>query len=228
MSSVALHRLTVTTRSAGSQCLVLPSVDGLSLVDLLTDFERARSYEPVGGYGPAVRRDLRQAHLALWPRLTTHGVTLLDCTCGEPGCWPVTASILVGDERVCWSTFTQPHRPERDYGDLGLICFDRAAYVAALPAWDCPACEDLLTPEPVGGPANLRHLLAQIGSWVAAGILSVEPDSDPLDRMPPEPGGTAAYALRCTSCGQRFTMVAQAAERAWRGEWRPVLAAPVE
>ena len=69
---------------------------------------------------------------------------LLECACGEPGCWPLLATVTVGSAQVIWSGFEQPHRRADsagghwDYGGFGPFVFERAAYDAALrPAW-CP------------------------------------------------------------------------------------------
>ena len=34
---------------------------------------------------------------------------ILGCNCGEPGCWPLLVKIMVNDEIIVWSEFTQPH-----------------------------------------------------------------------------------------------------------------------
>lgn len=57
---------------------------------------------------------------------------ILSCECGEPGCWPLLVRITLGPDRVIWSDFEQPHRPQWDYDDLGPFVFDRAKYEAAL------------------------------------------------------------------------------------------------
>jgi hypothetical protein len=57
---------------------------------------------------------------------------LLLCECGEPGCWPLIASIDVTPDRVTWRNFRQPYRPKWDHSNLGPFSFDRAQYLAAL------------------------------------------------------------------------------------------------
>ena len=63
---------------------------------------------------------------------------LLECACGEPGCWPLLATVTVGSAQVIWSGFEQPHRRADsagghwDYGGFGPFVFERAAYDAAL------------------------------------------------------------------------------------------------
>ena len=65
-------------------------------------------------------------------------VQILECECGEPGCWPLLCRISVLDDRVVWSDFEQPHRTGGfgqapwSYAGLGPLRFDRVAYEAAL------------------------------------------------------------------------------------------------
>jgi hypothetical protein len=67
-------------------------------------------------------------------------VPLLGCECGEWGCWPLLAKIVVTADEVRWTDFQQPHRPKRDYSGFGPFGFRRADYEAAVraiaPAWD--------------------------------------------------------------------------------------------
>jgi len=63
---------------------------------------------------------------------------VLICPCGTPGCWPFLVKITVGDGKVIWSDFEQPHR-EKDYGrglwtyeTLKPFVFDQAQYIAEL------------------------------------------------------------------------------------------------
>ena len=65
-------------------------------------------------------------------------VTVLECTCGNPDCWPFLVRITVQDDRIIWSDFEQPHRARRDvfsrwsYDQLKPFVFDRAQYEAEL------------------------------------------------------------------------------------------------
>ena len=59
---------------------------------------------------------------------------ILECECGEPGCWPLLCRIESKDERIIWSQFEQPHRlgqdgkPPWNYSGLGPFEFHRSAY----------------------------------------------------------------------------------------------------
>ena len=63
--------------------------------------------------------------------------TLLDCVCGESGCWPLTADIDVGDDLVIWHHSRNGHR-EWDLSALGPFTFDRGQYEDALRATASP------------------------------------------------------------------------------------------
>ncbi len=65
-------------------------------------------------------------------------VTLLECTCGTPGCWPLVAWLALDASTVTRSDFAQPHRREWDLSALGPFVFDRAQYESALAAVESP------------------------------------------------------------------------------------------
>ena len=47
------------------------------------------------------------SHLACGPHDKT---VLLGCECGEPGCWPLMACVVVNDRDVIWHSFDSPER----------------------------------------------------------------------------------------------------------------------
>lgn len=113
---------------------VMPYVDDVPLTELVTAYEGARSFDVVGGYDRAVLNDLGDAQRFLgrerpWP---ARSVSLLECDCGFPGCWPLQARIRRSAGRVVWDRFEQPHRPRRDYTDFGPFVFDEGQYRRAL------------------------------------------------------------------------------------------------
>lgn len=60
---------------------------------------------------------------------------LLRCTCGELGCWPLSAIIDVEPDRIIWRDFRHGHRERWRYkklGDGGRFIFDRQQYEEAL------------------------------------------------------------------------------------------------
>ena len=99
-------------------------VNDRDLVDLVAEVERAfeantGAYEPL----PAQEVLAPSRHLLGEPQpLYKFGegrVALLQCECGEPGCWPLVARIDVTEDRVTWSEFAQPHRPQWEYTGFG-------------------------------------------------------------------------------------------------------------
>ena len=63
---------------------------------------------------------------------------VLECECGEPGCWPLAVRIELREREVVWSDFRQPHRgPHSNAGEwrydaLSSFTFDRQIYEQAL------------------------------------------------------------------------------------------------
>jgi len=56
---------------------------------------------------------------------------LMGCTCGEWGCWPLTAVVLAADDVVRWTNFRTGHR-DWDLSGLGPFEFERSQYETAL------------------------------------------------------------------------------------------------
>ena len=119
---------------------LLPYIDNVALVDLVSGFEHAAGYDVPGEYAGIILDHFNFGDLtayltgrpdsAYW---AIRGVTaLLGCDCGEVGCWPLEAHILIDDDVVTWRGFTQPHRPKRDYADFGPFTFRRSQYNRAV------------------------------------------------------------------------------------------------
>ena len=128
----------VVTVEGGARALV-PKIDGQSLVDLVAGYESRRGYEPSGGYAGIIPAHFNFGDLTLyyeaqedqqWP--SPGHAWLLGCDCGEVGCWPLTARIVVTPAEVTWSEFSQEHRPEWDYEGFGPFVFDRDQYAGAV------------------------------------------------------------------------------------------------
>jgi hypothetical protein len=103
-----------------------PFVNDISLTQLISEFEKAQSYEPAAGYSGIVPK---------WPGqlLGKLGAEyILDCECGEVGCWPLQCKIRVVGDDVVWDEFRQPHRAARDYSHFGPFVFEGAQYRDAL------------------------------------------------------------------------------------------------
>jgi hypothetical protein len=119
-------------------------IDGVSLIDLVAQYEEACGFIPAGGYAwcQAGRTLHRSRHFLgdpNWPQ-TNGKVSLLLCACQCEGCWDFEARILVTPEYVEWSEFEQIHRQPGspgghwDYSDFGPFRFDRRQYETALAA----------------------------------------------------------------------------------------------
>ena len=65
---------------------------------------------------------------------------LLECECGEPGCWRLLCRVTVTSNKVVWSDFEQPHRNGHgnhkawEYIGFGPFEFERGAYDRAVAA----------------------------------------------------------------------------------------------
>src|ERR1035438_8660159 len=82
---------------------------------------------------------------------------VLECECGEPGCWPLTVRIDIGSREVVWRDFHQPHRgahskrAEWRYDAMPQFRFERQSYEHALSASGRRAEPGA---SPNGGPAR--------------------------------------------------------------------------
>jgi hypothetical protein len=118
-----------------------PCVDGIPLDVLVEDFEKrqGKTMLPAGGYGGVVPATYRFRSFLdyFMGEEGVYGhppgtVYLLFCSCGEPGCWPLQARILICGDSVLWGDFKQPHRPDRDYRGFGPFEFEREEYEATV------------------------------------------------------------------------------------------------
>jgi hypothetical protein len=63
---------------------------------------------------------------------------VLECECGEPGCWPLAVRIVLRESEVVWCDFRQEHRRTDSkgghwsYDALAPFTFDRSSYEQAL------------------------------------------------------------------------------------------------
>jgi len=121
-----------------SATMLTPTLNGVSLCDLVSEFEAAEGFDVVGGYDGLVLDNFNFGDLAKYllgragPKQRRGVVALLGCDCGEFYCWPLEARVTVDQGRAVWDQFKQPHRPERDYTRFGPFEFDEQQYRAAL------------------------------------------------------------------------------------------------
>ena len=139
MNHLTLSLVEAETEEGTPYRAVMLRVDGVSLMELAraveTPFAQREGHPDLAGAyawlsaNPSTRR-------ALTPRATAEDekVTLLGCTCGDPGCWPLLARITQDASSVTWSEFEQPHRGEESaaghwsYAGLGPFVFERELY----------------------------------------------------------------------------------------------------
>ena len=124
-------------------------ISGRSLIDIIREIEQPFAEKEgapniAGGYqGLSARIIFSPSQHLLgdphWSYGNDLGQTqLLQCTCGEAGCWPLFARITVEADYVTWDEFFQPHRGPNSrtshwrYDSLPPFIFERAAYEAAL------------------------------------------------------------------------------------------------
>lgn len=109
-------------------------------MDLVCGYEQTACYDVPGAYAGIVLDHVNFGDLSSYlsgaPQSTYWAkrgvVALLGCDCGDVGCWPLEARVLVDDGLVTWRGFAQPFRPERDYGAFGPFVFKRSQYERAV------------------------------------------------------------------------------------------------
>ena len=121
---------------------VVPLVDGVSILDLVWEYESAFAGNLAGAYAGLPRNDYRTYNLGrtLLGYRENNGrfelereVPLLGCNCcSDIDCWPLMCRVWYPAGGVMWSKFRQPHRKQWDYSGFGPFLFDRAQYLEAL------------------------------------------------------------------------------------------------
>jgi hypothetical protein len=118
-----------------------PILDGISLVELVSAFERKMGFDVVGGYGGLIPQWFNYGSLNRYflgdfePDsffAKKGGIYLLGCDCGEVGCWPLSARLETDNHNVKWVEFRQEHRPQWDYLGFGPFVFDKDQYKQAV------------------------------------------------------------------------------------------------
>ncbi len=146
-----IHLVTDVAASSGSKTtpVVTIRINGRRLVDLIRDVELSSALHEghanlAGAYVgiPPMVAFLPSRHLLGEPAAgwdwQPEAVPVLQCECGEPGCWPLLVCIAIGSETVTWSDFRQPHRGPQSraghwrYDALPGFTFDRRQYEEAL------------------------------------------------------------------------------------------------
>ncbi|MET0335773.1 MAG: hypothetical protein ABW190_16010 [Rhizobacter sp.] len=133
-------RLVDAELEGGESCRAIQiSIDGTDLIDLAREAEHPfalREGHPTlaGAYAWVTLSP--EALLALQGKEDGWNgkASLLQCTCGSEGCWPLLARVSLGESEVVWSEFEQPHRGTESAGGhwvhdtLGPFTFERSRY----------------------------------------------------------------------------------------------------
>lgn len=134
-----LNVLDLLAKENSGVVALVPSVDGVSLVDLVGAFEESQGFTPAGGYAGIIPAYVQLGDLADYYRgiaraqLPQRGrLWLLGCDCGEVSCWPLEADVTLAEESVGWSAFAQPHRSAWSYAGFVPFVFDRRQYEDAV------------------------------------------------------------------------------------------------
>lgn len=111
-------------------------IDGRNIIEMLAEYERpfaeqegapeiAGAYE---GLSPAILLDNFMA--------SSHEdkLTIVDCPCNVPGCWPLMVTVQEVEGDIIWTDFEQLHRGEDsheywDYRHFGSFVFDKNKYI---------------------------------------------------------------------------------------------------
>lgn len=122
--------------------LVVPFINGKSLISILKEIElpfaKKEGTPRIAGAYNGISKDvvkLPSQHLFGEPKqLYSYDgkSSVLECECGEPGCWSFITKIVVDEKRICWSSFEQIHRPTWKYDSISEFTFDRKQYEQAL------------------------------------------------------------------------------------------------
>src|ERR1035441_2688643 len=137
----------IKTEDAGVQIII----NGRDLREIVRAVEipfatREGSPQIAGAYSgiPAEVAFLPSRHLLGEPlALYSDGdgrTQVLECECGEPGCWPLTLRIDIGSREVVWRDFRQPQRGAHSkraewlYDAMPQFQFERQSYEHALSA----------------------------------------------------------------------------------------------
>ncbi len=116
-------------------------VDQRNLLDLVRAVEQpyaiAEGHPEIAGAYVALPAKLVLSDIGI-AQMEAEKVSLYDCECGCPGCWPLLVKISASDDIITWSEFEQPHRGPNSrsswwqYDDFGPFTFDRKQYEQAL------------------------------------------------------------------------------------------------
>jgi hypothetical protein len=118
-------------------------IDNKNLLDIIKDIENPYAEKEghpslAGNYKGLKLKYTKRDYLlgiedAIWGE-TDDKTAIYECSCGEPGCWPLVCKIIVTENTIIWKNFEQIHRNldsengEWNYGGL-MFEFDKMQYM---------------------------------------------------------------------------------------------------
>ncbi len=125
---------------AGPSTVVSIFINDKNLIDIVKEIElpfatKEGSLQIAGDYSGLYAFQLWDEMLKVRRPRSEFPPEVLGCTCGSPGCWPLSLKITEKDNEIVWSDFDNPYRtdlinPDQnwDYSKLGPFCFDKEQY----------------------------------------------------------------------------------------------------
>lgn len=117
-----------------------PIIDGNSLISILREIElpfaKAEGHPEIAGMYMGLATTEISPPLDYFSGRKKENiddkVVILDCECGNPGCWEFVVNIEVKRKTVKWKDLEQVYRDDWNYDEIGVLTFDRKQYESAL------------------------------------------------------------------------------------------------
>lgn len=119
-------------------------IDGVNLIDKLKDFEKPfvkkEGSEIIAGDYSGFNAKILYANLTnseVNQNSEKNKSDILDCECGNSGCWPFALEVILNDNSVIWTNFEQVQRNKEslnywDYSNFGSFEFEKTEYLKKL------------------------------------------------------------------------------------------------
>lgn len=135
VSSLLLKPVKQDSESSNGRLLAEVFINQTRFIDLITAHEQPlatlESNPSIAGAYSALICDAYTIEHLLHLGMGTHRFALLECTCGEVGCWPLKMSLTKTAKTIQWHQFSQPYREGWSYADFGTFVFERKQYEEA-------------------------------------------------------------------------------------------------
>jgi len=136
-----MNEIRFTNQYSEFDKLIVPIIDGKSLISILKDFEKpfAKSEghsELAGGYEGVPNEFVETPSEYYFGKIKNKWsgdkTVILDCPCLIVGCWSFVTKIEANQNTIIWKAFEQIHRNNWDYSNLSSFVFNKALYQMAL------------------------------------------------------------------------------------------------